>query len=61
MTQAYRDPTFDAVAARERRDCTGCRYMARLWGLTYCERKKWAGIKNMKRCDNWTWKEMISE
>jgi hypothetical protein len=57
MSQAYRDPTFDAVAARERKDCTQCAYITRLWGLVYCEKKKWAGEKNMRRCDGWTFRE----
>ena len=48
----HRDPTFDTVAWRESRDCTTCKEFARLWGLEYCNKRKWSGIKNMKRCPN---------
>lgn len=57
MSEAYRDPTFDKVAARERRDCSGCEKLVRLWGMSYCAIGKWSGVKNMRRCESWKWCE----
>lgn len=56
MTPArYRDPTFDAVARNESRDCHGCKNLAYLWGMLFCRLEHWKGERNMKRCDSWTW------
>ena len=46
----HADPTFWGVARRESRDCTTCIYYSMLWGLGYCNKEKWKGIKYMKRC-----------
>lgn len=52
MTQ-HNDPTFAAVAARQARDCTGCRNRMRLWGMEFCEQGKWKGAANMRRCSDY--------
>lgn len=57
MKSFHRDPTMDAAARNEAKDCAGCIYMAYLWGLSFCEKHKWSGIKNMKRCELWQWED----
>lgn len=52
-SMSHRDPTFMEVARRESRSCHGCVSRTVLWGLAYCKRKKWSGLKNEKRCEQW--------
>lgn len=56
MTPArYKDPTFEAAARNESRDCHGCEHLVTLWGISQCQKLKWKSEKQMKRCELWRW------
>lgn len=52
----HRDPVFKEVAKRESRSCHGCAYRFSTWGIAYCTKGKWTGVKHEKRCEQWTHK-----
>ena len=49
---AYGDPSRVAEMM-EKYDCTGCRHHTRLWGVEFCDKEKWQGVDNMKRCEQY--------
>jgi hypothetical protein len=46
----YGDPA-KVAEMREQRKCNGCRHKTMLWGMWYCEKGRWAGTLNERRCE----------